>query len=106
MEDGQDHNAFVIFNKEDFVWKPARQGAPDDAMDTRIMLRIPKNCVKNGVYTEKEIGAETRNPIFVPIKCLCQLCLCFGTDNEPTAHCLPLTRSRTIPHGEPSLGFW
>jgi len=55
MEDRQDNNSLIVFKKKDLVGKSANKCTPYDTVNSGILLGCSLNCVKNSIYTEKEV---------------------------------------------------
>jgi len=105
MEHRQHNHTFIIFNKEDLVWKAACNSTSGVTVNARKLHRIPQYGVEDGIYTEKKLRAKTGNARLVPVERIIHFRFGFWANDETSAHRLLRIRSRTTPHGEPSFGF-
>lgn len=105
MEDRQDDNTLGVIHEEHFVGESTRERASDDAMHMGLLLRMAQDRVECGIHTQKELGTESGDAFFIPVKRVCHLLFRFRSNDEPKAHLRLLMRSRTTPQGDPSSGF-
>jgi hypothetical protein len=55
VEDRQHDDPFVFLEKKDLVGETARQCAPDDAVNSWVLLGRSLNRVKNSINTDKKV---------------------------------------------------
>ncbi len=105
MEDRQDDNPLLVLDEKDCIGKAPRERATHGSVHQRVLLRSAQDGAKDGVYAKQEFGAQTGDAVVIPVERLRHLRFGFRADDKTAGHRLPLIRSRTMPHGEPSSGF-
>ncbi len=105
MENGENHDKSVIYDKTNLIREPADEGPANRSINLGKLTGVVQDIAEGRPYALHELKTQAGVPFLIPIKGLGHLRLRFRTDDELMAHRRPVIRSRTRFQGDPSFGF-